>query len=323
MSVIRKYTDADGEALFGLWNTAGRKLGYAPQDEEGFRKLIPDHLFFMPEHTFILEEDGLVRGFVNGCTGEGVARGEYRGYLSCLLLEESYDTAENTALLLAALENSYREKGKTELAVTCFNPIQLPWIIPGTDGCQHNNMPGIAKDIPLYERMLSLGYTEASTEQAMYFDLSGFVIPEEIREKEREMAAEGYFVDWYREGVHVGVEEMVESLHNSMWSAEIPQAAHSGMKLLVGLEGNTVAGFTGPVYPQPTGRGYFAGIAVAPQYENHGLGKILFYKLCEAERECGARYMSLFTGVNNHAANIYRKVGFEPRRYFAVMLKEL
>ena len=321
--MIRIFLPEDGEALFRLWNTAGARIGYAPQNREGFDELLLQHPFFMPEHTLMLEKEGTVCGFVNGCTGEGVARGEYRGYLSCLLLDTEYDTAKNTALLLAALEDSYRRKGKTELAVTCFNPIQLPWIIPGTDGHQHNNMPGIAKDIPLYERMLSLGYTEASTEQAMHFDLSGFEIPEEIREKERIMAAEGYLVDWYKEGVHVGVEEMVESLHNSMWSAEIPQAAHSGMKLLVGLEGNTVAGFTGPVYPQPTGRGYFAGIAVAPQYENHGLGKLLFYKLCEAERECGAKYMSLFTGINNHAANIYRKVGFEPRRYFAVMIKAL
>lgn len=321
--MIRSYLPEDGDALYRLWNTAGARIGYAPQSREGLDALLLRHPFFMPEHTLVLEENGQVRGFVNGCTGEGVARGEYRGYLSCLLLEDAYDTAENTALLLSALESSYRQKGKTELAVTCFNPIQLPWIIPGTDGHQHNNMPGIAKDIPLYERMLSLGYTEASTEQAMHFELSGFEIPAEIRELEKSMAAEGYFVDWYKEGVHVGVEEMVEALHNSMWSAEIPQAAHSGMKLLVGLQGNTVAGFTGPVYPQPTGRGYFAGIAVAPPYENHGLGKLLFYKLCEAERDCGAKYMSLFTGISNHAANIYRKVGFEPRRYFAVMIKAL
>lgn len=321
--MIRTYRPGDKPALLRLWNGAGAKLGYAPQDAEGLDAILTAHPFFMPEHTFVLEEGGQVRGFVNGCTGAGIPRGEYRGYMSCLILDGESDTDENTALLLAALEESFREKGRTEIAVTCFDPIRLPWIIPGTDGCQHNNMPGVAKDIPLYSRMLSLGYTEAGTEQAMYFDLSGYSVPAEILEKERRMAAEGYFVDWYREGVHEGVEEMVAALDNPLWSAEIPHAAHSGMKLLVGLKGNTVAGFTGPVYPQPTGRGYFAGIAVAPEYENHGLGKLLFYRLCEAERDCGARYMSLFTGINNHAANIYRKAGFETRRYFAVMIKAL
>ena len=95
------------------------------------------------------------------------------------------------------------------------------------------------------------------------------------------------------------------------------------MDLLVALSGGTVAGFTGPVYPEPTGRGYFAGIAVAEQYRGHGLGKLLFYRLCRAEKERGARYMSLFTGIDNPAQNIYKEAGFTPRRYFAVMIKEL
>ena len=94
-------------------------------------------------------------------------------------------------------------------------------------------------------------------------------------------------------------------------------------RLLVGLKGHTVAGFTGPIYPEPSGRGYFAGLGVAPQYEGHGLGTLLFNKLCLAERACGAQYMSLFTGVNNPAQRIYQAAGFTPRRYFAVMIKEL
>ena len=96
-----------------------------------------------------------------------------------------------------------------------------------------------------------------------------------------------------------------------------------GDRVLVALSGGTVAGFTGPVYPEPTGRGYFAGIAVAEQYRGHGLGKLLFYRLCRAEKERGARYMSLFTGIDNPAQNIYKEAGFTPRRYFAVMIKEL
>ena len=137
------------------------------------------------------------------------------------------------------------------------------------------------------------------------------------------MAERGYTVARYDAAVHTGLDEMVEALQNPMWSAEIPAAGKSGMDLLVGLQGNTCAGFTGPVYPEPTGRGYFAGIGVAPRYEKNGLGTLLFYRLLQREKETGARYMSLFTGEENHARYIYLGAGFRIVRTFGVMLKEL
>ena len=137
------------------------------------------------------------------------------------------------------------------------------------------------------------------------------------------MAANGYTVARYDPAVHQGLEEMVASLDNAMWSAEIPAAGRDGMDLLVGLKGDTCAGFTGPVYPEDTGRGYFAGLGVAPAYEGNGLGTLLFYRLLQREKEVGARYMSLFTGEENHAQQIYLGAGFRVVRKFGVMLKEL
>ena len=116
---------------------------------------------------------------------------------------------------------------------------------------------------------------------------------------------------------------MVESLGNPMWSAESPEAGRTGMDLLVALEGKTCAGFTGPVYPEKTGRGYFAGIGVGPSFGKKGFGTLLFYRLLKREKEVGAQYMSLFTGEENHAGNIYLGAGFRVVRRFAVMLKEL
>lgn len=87
--------------------------------------------------------------------------------------------------------------------------------------------------------------------------------------------------------------------------------------------GNTVAGFAGPVYPEPTGRGYFAGIGIAPQYQHRHLGKLLFFRLCEEEKKAGAAYMSLFTGITNPARRIYESAGFRSVRTFGVLLKTL
>ena len=85
----------------------------------------------------------------------------------------------------------------------------------------------------------------------------------------------------------------------------------------------SVAGFAGPIIPSPSGRGYFSGIAVHPDHEKRGLGSVLFYNLCDEFKKAGARYMSLYTGVNNPALHIYEKAGFRPAREFAVMRKEL
>ena len=321
--MIRNYASSDAQVLLELWNTAGVKAGYAPLDMEKFKKLLLENKDFSPEYTFLLEEGGEVLGFVNGCTGDHLDRGWERGYVSCLILKEEADNEENTAALLDALENAFRKAGRSHSAVSYFNPIPLPWIIPGTVDHQHNNCPGIATELPLYERMRSRGYQETAREIAMHKALADYVVPEWVEKRAEKMAAEGYTVARYDASCHTGLDEMVESLNNSMWSAEIPAAGRAGMDLIVGLCGNTCAGFTGPVYPEETGRGYFAGIAVAPKYEGHGLGKLLFHRLLQREKEVGARYMSLFTDIDNPARFIYLEAGFQVVRTFSVMLKEL
>ena len=321
--MIRNYLPGDGLALLHIWNTAGVRDGFAPLDQGDFEQILLNHPDFSPEFTFVLEEEGKILGFCNGCTGDHIPRGKERGYVSCVLLADEADSDENAALLLDALEDAFRKAGRIHGAVTCFNPIRLPWVIPGTDNHQHNNAPGIAIDIPLYQRMLNRGYKEGSRERAMYLDLAQYETPQWIEEKAQRMAEKGRTVGRYAPQLHTGLEEMVEALGNPMWSAEIPAAGRNGMDLLVALQDNVCAGFTGPVYPEKTGRGYFAGIGVAPQFEKRGFGTLLFYRLLDREKETGAQYMSLFTGEENHAGEIYIGAGFRVVRRFAVMLNEL
>lgn len=148
-------------------------------------------------------------------------------------------------------------------------------------------------------------------------------MPQAILDKAEAMAREGYTVAVYNPQCHQGLEEMLTALDNPLWCQEISDAGRQGLHLLVGLSGNTCAGFTGPVYPEKTGRGYFAGIGVAPHYQRHGLGKLLFYRLLQAEQEAGAAYMSLFTGEDNPARFLYQEAGFRVARTFSVLLKEL
>ena len=207
--------------------------------------------------------------------------------------------------------------------MTFFNPMHLPWVIPGSPGHEHNNMPGIATDLPLHERMLAHGYTETTQETAMYRTLTDYAIPPEIRALEHRTAAEGCTLALYDPNRHHGLDAMLQALDNPDWTVRVTAAARDGLCLPVALAGNTVAGFAGPVYPEPTGRGYFAGIGIAPQYQHRHLGKLLFFRLCAEEKRAGAVYMSLFTGVANPARRIYESAGFTSVRTFGVLLKTL
>lgn len=318
----RKFRGEDAKEVWRLWNASGVKQGYVSLEYAQFEKALTGHPYFQEEHAFVLTDQNRVCGFVCGCEGESLPFGSERGYFTCLLLDDRYEGREATELLLEALEHSFRKTGKKSVVCTCFNPMKLPWYVPGTDKHQHNNAPGIAVDTPLFERMTGYGYQDKNRECAMYLDLEQFAIPDKIEELRKKALSEGYSVEWYDGRKHRRLREMVEATGNPMWIEEIPSAAEQ-INMLVALKDNEVAGFTGPVYPEETGRGYFTGIAVAPMHERHGLGTLLFYRLCQEEKKAGSRYMSLFTGEDNHAQKIYREAGFTVRRIFSVMAKEL
>ncbi len=314
--MLRNYRPSDEIALLDLWNTSGASMGYAPLAKEGFRRILTGHPDFSPSLTFLLEEAEEILGFVSGSCPAGP-----RGYVTCLILKKESEAIERQ--LLSALETEFRNRGLHQSAVSFFNPVRLPWVLPGTMGHQHNNMPGIPTDLPRYEWFRDFGYRETSRECAMHLDLEEYEIPAWVEEKASRMAKEGYCVEHYNPERHARLQEMVDSLCNPLWSEEIPTAGKAGMNLLVGLKGNTCGGFAGPIYPEDTGRGYFSGIGVAPEFEHHGLGTLLFHHLLKAEKAAGARYMTLFTGEENPARKIYQGAGFRTKRTFGVFVKEL
>ena len=295
----------------------GAAAGYAPLDAGKLDELLLAHPAFCGESTFVLEEGARSR-LLPRLHGRYSRRARVRGYVSCVLLDETCDTAENTALLLGAVEESFRAKGKSVAAVTFFQSPASAVDHPRNGRPPAQQHARHSEGYPLYERMLALGYREAATEMAMYLDLAAFAYPAAMEERAAKMAAQGYTVDWYKEGVHRGVDEMVASLGNPMWDAEIPGARrHAPSSSPATRSQASPTGVPGADRP-----GYFAGIAVEERYRGHGSASF-FYRLCRAEKECGAQYMSLFTGIDNPAQNIYKEAGFTPRRYFAVMIKEL
>jgi len=74
---------------------------------------------------------------------------------------------------------------------------------------------------------------------------------------------------------------------------------------------------------QPSGRGFFLGIGIHSDYRGVGAGKALFAALCKGLKGIGASFMTLFTGEENPARNIYEAAGFKIVKSWVVMRKEV
>lgn len=318
---VRNMTGRDVPALPELWNRAAPAQGYAPLTAPQMEEKIFQNPHFSPSLAFVLEQDGL-HGFGCAAFGPDLPGGAQRGYL-CFAVVDAAAGKPGFDRLLDALEQALAAAGCKTADVLFFNPIRLPWQIPGTPGHTHNNVPGLWTECAPHDWMLARGYDERARECAMYLPLDAFVFSPSQKEKQASLARENYFIENYDASAHTGLDGMLKTLGNPEWDAEISACARDGVPFLVAVCGREVVGFAGPVYPEPGGRGYFTGIGVVPAHEGHGLGTLLFYRLCQAEKDAGARYMSLFTGENNPARHIYQRAGFAPVRTFGILRKAL
>lgn len=310
------------DEVIALWNTEAVKDGYKELTEESFGHMFLSNPYFDRQNTFVLLESDQVIGFACGCTGDDLPLGQDAGYITCVVISNEWDFYDNYNKMLQALEQRFREVGKKQAEFLFFNPMPLPWYIPNTPRHEHNNAPGVPVGSRLYEFLLQEGYRERARQCAMYLHLSLFTIPDEIKLKEEHAAAKGYRVELFDANKHFGVENMLQDLNNSLWQQEIGQCTAEGIPVVIAALHGKVVGFAGPVVRQANGRGYFAGIGVHPEHEGHGLGSVLFFKLCEAFQQIGTEYMSLFTGSTNPALRIYEKAGFTTVKSFAVMRRE-
>ncbi|WP_136606058.1 GNAT family N-acetyltransferase [Paenibacillus dokdonensis] len=320
--MINTWEETYTQAVIDLWNKEAVKDGYKELTEQSFQQIFVSSPYFDPKNTFVLLEEEQVTGFACGCTGDDLPLGQVAGYITCIVLADGSQTDDNYKLLLSALEARFQELGKKQSDVLFFNPMMLPWYIPNTPQHEHNNAPGVPVDSRLYSFLQNEEYAERAKECAMYLNLEQFSMPEEIHGKEDKAAAGGYNVELFDASKHQGVAEMLQGLNNPLWEKEIGRCTAEGVPVVIAALGNQVVGFAGPVIRQENGRGYFAGIGVHPEHEGHGLGTILFFKLCEAFKTIGTDYMSLYTGSSNPAIRIYEKAGFQTVRQFSIMRRE-
>lgn len=295
-------------------NHCENELVYEPWDELKFKMLFLNH------PTFVAINKGKVIGFSSGMYEEktGVA------FITMVFVDKEYRNKGIGTKLLQHLENSLKKEKIKRIDCSFFNPIHLAWNVPNTNKHQHNNAPGVEYPSNAFNLFKHNNYVPIAKENSYYLDIVKYSIPPKIKEKIKVLNERGISFEFFDKQNHHFL-NLFDKLGNSQWKEEITKAVfgENPKPVLVPVYNNQAIGFAGPIYPQENLRGYFAGIGIHPDFREIGIGKSLFFLLCQKEKEFGAEYMTLFTGEKNPARRMYEAAGFKLVHSWYVMRKEI
>jgi ribosomal protein S18 acetylase RimI-like enzyme len=321
-------TDAQVGAASAFFNVIIQADGlvYAPLSPQGFEAdFYTDTPRVKHRCGLLTREDGAILGLAGGTAIADAGK----AYVTFVAVDPALRRQGWGSRLLAWLEKELLAVPgeKTEkLEIVFFNPAALTWIVPGTPGHDHPNSPGIDVSTPAYLFFKNSGYRDFATQNSYYLPLSQYEYPPQLAKKLEELAAKGVEITRYDPQKHEGLAELMDALGNEDWRQRVLENARrpdGGDPLLIVAYQGRAMGFTGPMAVQASGRGYFAGIGLHPDLRGMGAGKTLFAALCRGLKELGAGYMTLFTGENNPARNIYEAAGFKIVKTWADMRKEV
>ncbi len=315
----------DTGACVQLWNTCRTEcppLHYAPVTPELFASL-----FFPDTAEWRVVNLAAHRGreVIGFASGSVRADGE-QGYVTVVIVRDGERRSGVGTRLLAELEARLAECSRKldRYEVMFFNPVAIPWIVPGTDGHDHPNAPGVDVSCDGYLFLKNRGYRDIAYQNSYYLPLSDYRYPVDIESAIAALGRDGVRIVRYDPDRHTGLGELFDDLGNEEWRRIVDAnfaADGPADPVLIVEDGHRVCGFTGPTRVQPSGRGYFAGIGVHSDYRGRGAGTALFAALCMELRRVGASFMTLFTGETNPARNIYEAAGFRIVRTWADMRK--
>ena len=330
MFEIRKLTDM--EVAFDFYHRYSVAPPHEGREQDGY----PASLGLMPvgEGTiryWFAGETRVTLGAFEGDSLVGMASGtvspERRvGYLSYLCVAPDCRRKGLATALMEKLEEALAADPVVEkLEVVFHNPVQLPWYVPHGNGDYHPCLPGVDKSSGLYLFLKNRGYRDFATQNCYYRRMADYADKPSIAAARERLLSEGIELTLYDPDKHHGLPELFDNINNPGWKAHV--LAHLDLPVVVAVdlnEGGLVVGYTGPLSVSGTpGRGNFCGIGVRTEYRGRGIGKPVFCEMCARHKDGGADFMSLYTGEDNPARNIYESAGFRIVRSFADMRKVL
>lgn len=313
--------------LVNLWNSSVVPYSiFSPFTEESFTAKFLNNPHYKNEGMLVALIDNKVIGFGNATYNNGNADASSTpGYITCIAVDKEYQRRGIGTKILLALESYLKSVGKTYIRNLFFNPILLEWYVPGFNKHEHPGAPAVPANTPYYFLLMNNGYNVNGQQDAYHLDLSKYELPNKVIQNLEDNAKEGYTITFYDPKLHYGFEELFDALKNDGWRNVVRNnlSKEKPEPMLIVQKDGEILGWTGPVFTQASGRGYLGGIGVHPKTQGRGLGKSLFSMLCHKSKENKATFMTLFTGSDNPARNIYFYAGMKLVQSFMVLRKEL
>lgn len=317
MIEVSRLESADLDDALSLWNR--NCSPYCPMD----RQIFTDKFLSRGCHTLKAMDNGRLAGFASGFVKYEFLRGENDSntplYLTMVMADRECRRRGVGSVLVEELVDLAGRLGKDSVLASYRNPKNLSWLEAGR--YEHNNCPGVAVDGAGYMMLQSLGFRAGRVECGLYYPLEDYSLPEKILSTEERLATDGIRIAFFDSARHHGFDELFDALHGEVWRKTISDnlALSRPLPVLVALDGDRVVGFAGPIGKEKSGRGYFNGIAVHPDYQRRGIARVLFSRLLGAFHDIGASYSTIFTDEENPALRLYLDIGFAIGGRFALM----
>jgi mycothiol synthase len=306
---IRAFQGGDTHDLLSVWNAALVSDRISPQ--LFYTKVLLDPNF-QPANLPVAVEDGHVVGFVLALTRR-VSFGPLgmqpdQAWITAFGVHPRYRRRGIGSALFAHLFQKLDSEQRTIIAISPYEP---NYFAPGVD-------------INAYPEALSLlqhhfGFTIQARAISMGMDLSGFQLPADLPEHERQLAREGITVTPFTPADLPDLMQFLLDEFGWSWYAYYHTSLSEWLtggpvqtSLFVARLDGTVVGVSHHRNER------FGPFGVRADLRNRGLGRVLLFRCLEA---MAARhlYYAYFMWTEEHAARLYARTGFHRRREFAIL----
>lgn len=322
---FRNLNEQDVKSLVELFNeNVASKEFFKPLTVEEFQTKFVNDPDFNFEGVFgCFDGDALVgyaMGFVRAQTASNP---NAPGYLGAFVVKEAYRGQGIGDQLVKMVEEFVKQKGRLSIQASFYLPLCYSWFIPGYPGHDHPCAPGIRVNSEEYFFLLHRGYAAIGFEDAFHLPLEQYELSPSVKEIIERNAKDGLTIEFYDPKKHFGLEEFYADIK----AIDFEKCIRANLQLekpnpfLVISDNGQVKGWTGALWNEPSGRGHFDGIIISESVRGRGLGKALFATLAYQSKLNGAKFMTFYTGLNNHARCIYMGAGFKIKQSYALMRK--